>query len=113
VKLLEVCIRLLNISYDKQHFGGCFVLEFEYLHTKEDFFLGCIYKNEIETQRLAAQDILKWDPVVLDDFFLNLMRDVEDNMETFQDISEEIIDNFGDILDIKGEGRQKSETEFP
>ncbi|XP_031554519.1 uncharacterized protein LOC116291488 isoform X2 [Actinia tenebrosa] len=73
VKLLEVCIRLYNISYNKENFGGCIELELEVLHIKKDFPLGCIYKNQLEDQSkytprdiitprdiLTTRDILQW-----------------------------------------------------
>lgn len=73
MKLLDVCIKLYNISYSKDHFGGCISLELEVLHIKKDFPLGCIYKNQLEDQAkeiprdiftprdtLTARDVLLW-----------------------------------------------------
>lgn len=96
MELLKVCIRLYNISYAEEHFGGCISLELDYFYFKKDVDLGCIYENQLEDQSkgtprdiFTPRDILLWifgeDKLkTVRSFFGELREDVQDGLDRSQ-----------------------------
>ncbi|EDO30365.1 predicted protein [Nematostella vectensis] len=52
VDLLKACVKFSNISYNKDHFGGCISVGLEALGFEKDFPLGCIYSSKKESVRM-------------------------------------------------------------
>ncbi|KAK3741634.1 hypothetical protein QZH41_008309 [Actinostola sp. cb2023] len=122
VKLLEVCVRLYNISYNKQHFGGCVALEFELLAVKEDIQLGCVYKSQAqvkqdyhelrkninEMKKTTSNEMKKWEILVSDSFYVDLKKQVTEKIGSLRILFGKMLVDFGEKLQPQKEDRQEN-----
>lgn len=119
VRLLEVCVRLYNISYDKQHFGGCIALEFELVSLKEDLPLGCFYKSHAQIEQeykkfrknvdevkktlhdikeTTKKEVNEWDYVVSEGFYDNVKTKVVEEIGSFRKFLGDAMIEFGELM---------------
>lgn len=130
VKLLEVCVRLYNISYDKEHFGGCIALEFELIGIKEDFPLGCFHKSHAKLKQdynkvrknveqvkknlniikeKTKEEIQKWDDLFSDTYYADLKKQVVQEIGSFRNYLSDALVHFGEFMKPAQENEDKSE----